>query len=89
MALQLIIFILCVPVIDDGYINTLPLLNPCFLLLIQSTHIGLVSEQLNLECDILPNEDHTCAYNTDVEFYSCFLLKDCVSVVSLINVILY
>lgn len=75
MALQLIIFILCIPVIDDEYINILPLPNPCFLLLIQSTHIGLASEQLNLECDILPNQDHTCTYNTDVDFLQLFSFK--------------
>lgn len=83
LALQLAVFLLCVLATGDGCAN------PCFLLLTQSTHAGSVSEQLNRDCDILPNEDHTCAYSTDVDSYSCFLLTVSVPVVSLINVILY
>lgn len=83
MALQLAVFLLCVLVTGDGCAN------PCFLLLTQSTHTGSVSEQLNLDWDVLPNQDHTCAYSTDVDSYSCFLLTASVPLVSLINVILY
>lgn len=82
---------LCIPAVDEGCINTLPLHSVS----VADTyiHIGFVSEQLNVECDFffffLPNQDHTCPCNTDVNSYSCFRLEECVSVVSLINVILH